>query len=82
MRCRCGICQAIRRSDWGAGVRWARYQLDRWYDTRTGQVTCHRWRLIELPTDADGRAQCPACRDILLASGRAVPEQAQMQLTL
>jgi len=82
MRCRCGMCQAIRRSDWSGGVRWARYRLDRWFDTRTAQITCHRWRLVELETDADGRAQCPACRDILLASGRAVPEQAQLQLTL
>ena len=80
MRCGCGRCQAIRQSDWDGGYRWAQYVADRWFDTRTGQVTCSRWRLVDLPTDADGRAQCPACRDILTAGGHAIREQAQLEM--
>lgn len=82
MRCGCGKCQAIRRSEWTGGYRWAQYVRDRWFDPHLGRVTCERWRLQDLPADADGRSQCPHCRDILTASGHALREQAQMQLTL
>ena len=82
MRCRCGKCMAVRRSDFGAGVRWVRLVRDRWFDPRTGQVTCDRWTPVELDADEDGRSQCPTCRDVLTAGGHALREQAQMQLTL
>jgi len=72
----------IKRSDWGAGVRWVRFVRDRWYDTRLERVTCDRVELVELETDEEGRAQCPHCRDLLTAGGQAIREQAQMQLTL
>lgn len=82
MRCHCGRCQAVRRSVWGGGYRWVRLARDRWWDTRHATVTHDRWTLQELESDADGRAQCPHCRDLLTAGGHAIREQAQMQLTL
>ena len=80
MRCRCGQCRAVIRSVWTGGYRWIRARRDRWWDTRTGTVTCDRTILEEIALHPRGTGQCPKCRDILLANGRATPEQAQLEM--
>lgn len=82
MRCSCGRSVAVRRSQWTGGMRWVYLRRDRWWSVSHRQVTCDRVIVEDLGADEHGRAQCPHCRDMLLASGQAVPEQEQMEMAL
>ncbi len=80
LSCGCGRCRAVVASQLYGGVRWVTARPDRWFDLRRGTVTRDTVQLVEMPTDQDGVAQCPHCRDLLHPSGRVTPEQQQLQL--
>jgi hypothetical protein len=63
-------------------VRWVQVVRDRWFDLELGVVTRDTVELRMLPTDQDGRAQCPDCRNLLWPCGKVTPEQAQLRLAM